>query len=75
MIDPKKHDALWCMGNAYTATAFLIPEETEAKYNFDLATQFFQQAVDEVLFVFHSEPMLTLIKAFWCCCCGFEYFV
>uniref|UniRef100_A0A1J3JW39 Mitochondrial import receptor subunit TOM20-3 n=1 Tax=Noccaea caerulescens TaxID=107243 RepID=A0A1J3JW39_NOCCA len=47
LIDPKKHDALWCMGNAYTATAFLIPEETEAKYNFDLATQFFQQAVDE----------------------------
>ncbi|ESQ32772.1 hypothetical protein EUTSA_v10004935mg [Eutrema salsugineum] len=47
LIDPKKHDALWCMGNAYTSFAFLTPEETEAKYNFDLATHFFQQAVDE----------------------------
>ncbi|KAL1210115.1 Mitochondrial import receptor subunit TOM20-3 [Cardamine amara subsp. amara] len=47
LIKPKKHDALWCIGNAYTSNAFLTPDETEAKHNFDLATQFYQQAVDE----------------------------
>ncbi|CAH2045263.1 unnamed protein product [Thlaspi arvense] len=47
LIDPKKDESLWCMGNAYTSLAFLTPEETEAKYSFDLATHFFQQAVDE----------------------------
>ncbi|EOA24765.1 hypothetical protein CARUB_v10018043mg [Capsella rubella] len=47
LIDPKKHDAVWCIGNAYTAFAFLTPDEAEAKYNFDLAAHFFQQAVDE----------------------------
>ncbi|RID76291.1 hypothetical protein BRARA_B03270 [Brassica rapa] len=47
LIDPKKHPAIWCLGNAYTTLAFLTPEETEAKYNFDLAAHFFQVAVDE----------------------------
>ncbi|CAN7003615.1 unnamed protein product [Brassica oleracea var. botrytis] len=47
LIDPKKHPAIWCLGNAYTTLAFLTPEETEAKYNFDLAAHFFQIAVDE----------------------------
>jgi hypothetical protein len=49
LIDPKKDEAVWCIGNAYTSFAFLTPDETEAKHNFDLATQFFQQAVDEVI--------------------------
>ncbi|CDY28496.1 BnaC02g36640D [Brassica napus] len=47
LIDPKKNPAIWCLGNAYTTLAFLTPEETEAKYNFDLAAHFFQIAVDE----------------------------
>ncbi|CAH8388408.1 unnamed protein product [Eruca vesicaria subsp. sativa] len=47
LIEPKKHPAIWCLGNAYTTLAFLTPEETEAKYNFDLAAHFFQLAVDE----------------------------
>ncbi|KFK33630.1 hypothetical protein AALP_AA5G038400 [Arabis alpina] len=47
LIEPKKHEAIWCIGNAYTSAAFLTPDESEAKYNFDLATQFFQQAVNE----------------------------
>lgn len=51
VIDPKKHAAAWGIGNAYTSFAFLTPDETEAKYNFDLATHFFQQAVDEVIFL------------------------
>lgn len=49
LIDPKKDEAVWCIGNAYTSFAFLTPDETEAKYNFDLATKFFQQAVNEVI--------------------------
>lgn len=55
LIDPKKDEAIWCIGNAYTSSAFLTPDETEAKYNFDLAAQFFQQAVDEVYLLSHSE--------------------
>ena len=49
LIEPKKHAAICCLGNAYTTFAFLTPEETEAKYNFDLASHFFQLAVDEVI--------------------------
>ncbi|KAL8200791.1 hypothetical protein R6Q57_012130 [Mikania cordata] len=46
-IDPKKHDALWCMGNAQTSFAFLTPDKDEAKGFFDSAYTFFQQAVEE----------------------------
>ncbi|KAJ4888275.1 Mitochondrial import receptor subunit TOM20-3 [Raphanus sativus] len=47
LIDPKKHAAMWCLGNAYTTLAFWTPEETEAKHIFDLAALLFQTAVDE----------------------------
>ncbi|KAD2073961.1 hypothetical protein E3N88_41905 [Mikania micrantha] len=46
-IDPKKHDTLWCMGNAQTSYAFLTPDKDEAKGFFDSAYTFFQQAVEE----------------------------
>ncbi|OIW06449.1 hypothetical protein TanjilG_05220 [Lupinus angustifolius] len=46
-VNPKKHDALWCLGNAYTSQAFLIPDQEEAKAYFDKAAEYFQQAVDE----------------------------
>ncbi|MFS7897326.1 putative plant specific mitochondrial import receptor subunit TOM20 [Helianthus anomalus] len=46
-IDPKKHDALWCMGNAQTSYAFLTPDKYEAKGYFDSAYTFFQQALQE----------------------------
>ncbi|EOA24798.1 hypothetical protein CARUB_v10018077mg [Capsella rubella] len=47
MIDPMKHDALWCIGNAYSSYALLTPDDTQAKYNFGLASLFFGIAVDQ----------------------------
>lgn len=29
-IDPRKHEALWCLGNAYTSQGFLCPEKQSA---------------------------------------------
>ncbi|KAG6438405.1 hypothetical protein SASPL_103347 [Salvia splendens] len=55
VIDPSKHDALWCLGNAYTSSAFLIPELEEARVYFDKATQYFEQA-------FELEPTNELYK-------------
>ncbi|CAL5370424.1 unnamed protein product [Camellia sinensis] len=46
-VNPKKHDAIWCLGNAHTSNAFLTPDQDEAKGSFDKAAQYFQQAVDE----------------------------
>ncbi|CAM8959060.1 hypothetical protein QQ045_005338 [Rhodiola kirilowii] len=47
MVNPKKHETLWCLGNAHTSSAFLTPDEDEAKDCFDKAEYFFNQAVDE----------------------------
>ncbi|GLT27239.1 hypothetical protein SLA2020_022530 [Shorea laevis] len=47
LLDPKRHDTLWCLGNAYTSQAFLIPDQDEAREHFDKAADYFKQAVDE----------------------------
>lgn len=49
-VNPKKHDTLWCIGNAYTSDAFVNPNQEEAKSCFDKASEFFQRAVEEVHF-------------------------
>ncbi|KAK8337895.1 hypothetical protein V6Z12_A09G214900 [Gossypium hirsutum] len=46
-INPKKHNALWCLGNAQTSFAFLTNKEDEAGPYFEKAAQYFQQVVDE----------------------------
>lgn len=55
-MNPKKHETLWCLGNAHTSNAFLTPDEVEAREYFDKAEYFFQQAVDEVCFIFMYSP-------------------
>ncbi|EXC33361.1 Mitochondrial import receptor subunit TOM20 [Morus notabilis] len=47
LVDPKKHDTLWCLGNAHTSHAFLTPDLEEAKEYFAKAAEAFQQALDE----------------------------
>ncbi|KAK2636786.1 hypothetical protein Ddye_031578 [Dipteronia dyeriana] len=46
VINPVKHETLWCLGNAHTSCGFLTPDPTEAKINFDQASEFFQRAAD-----------------------------
>lgn len=46
MINPSKHETLWCMGNAHSTSAFMTTDNDEAKVSFDKAAQFFQRAVD-----------------------------
>ncbi|GFP98980.1 mitochondrial import receptor subunit tom20 [Phtheirospermum japonicum] len=55
VVDPTKHDALWCLGNAYTSSAFLIPDLDEARGFFDKAAQYFEQALQ-------LEPQNELYK-------------
>ncbi|KAM7269646.1 hypothetical protein ACFE04_025143 [Oxalis oulophora] len=46
-INPLKHEALWCFGNAYTSVAFLTTDFDEAKSDFDKASDYFTRAAAE----------------------------
>ncbi|KAF8097223.1 hypothetical protein N665_0292s0005 [Sinapis alba] len=46
-LDPRKHQALWCLGNAHTTQAFLFPDPDVAKGHFDKAIEYLQRANDE----------------------------
>ncbi|KAK9104152.1 hypothetical protein Scep_020996 [Stephania cephalantha] len=47
VIEPKKHDALWCLGNAMISLAFVSPEYDVAMSYFEKASVYFQRAIDE----------------------------
>ncbi|KAG1326257.1 mitochondrial import receptor subunit TOM20 [Cocos nucifera] len=47
VIFPRKHDTLWCLGNAHTSHAFYIPDHEMAKAHFAKATLCFREALDE----------------------------
>ncbi|CAN0929239.1 Mitochondrial import receptor subunit TOM20 [Linum grandiflorum] len=49
-INPHKHEALWGMGNANTNYAFLSPDRAEAEQRFHTAAEFYQRALDELVF-------------------------
>ncbi|KAI9121465.1 hypothetical protein K1719_008498 [Acacia pycnantha] len=46
VVNPRKHETLWCLGNAYTSDAFVNPDQEEAKTCFERASEYFQRAVD-----------------------------
>ena len=46
-INPKKRDALWCLGNALTSQGFLFQEAERAGDFFDKAKTCFQRALNE----------------------------
>nr|XP_043608173.1 mitochondrial import receptor subunit TOM20-like [Erigeron canadensis] len=46
-INPVKHEALWCLGNALTSLAFITPDTDEAQILFEEASDSFQKAVNQ----------------------------
>lgn len=46
-INPRKHDALWCLGNALTSQGFLYAEAERAQQFFNRAKDCFEKALAE----------------------------
>lgn len=45
-LNSRKHDALWCLGNALTSQGFLYPDAEQANKYFSKAKDCFQRALD-----------------------------
>lgn len=48
VINPTKHEALWCLGNAHTSHGFMNPDLDEARPYFEKASEYFQRAAELV---------------------------
>ncbi|KAL6188213.1 hypothetical protein ACLB2K_039606 [Fragaria x ananassa] len=46
VINPTKHEALWCLGNAHTSHGFMNPDLDEARPYFEKASEYFQRAAE-----------------------------
>ncbi|KAI9092040.1 hypothetical protein K1719_027975 [Acacia pycnantha] len=46
-INHKKHKALWYLGNAHNSRALLTLEQEMVRVDFNRASEYYQQAVDE----------------------------
>lgn len=58
-VNPKKHDALWCLGNVHTQQGFMVREASEANKYFDKANALFQRALDEVGPFHKAHPQIS----------------
>lgn len=72
VVDPTKHDALWCLGNAYTSNAFLIPDLADARGYFDKAAQYFEQAFELVCML--TRNFLIVLSGLVLNCYAFLFF-
>ncbi|XP_074556392.1 mitochondrial import receptor subunit TOM20-like isoform X3 [Curcuma longa] len=45
VLNPSKHDTLWCMVNAHTSHGFYTPDQQAAVVCFEKAAQCFREAV------------------------------
>lgn len=52
VINPRKHDTLWCLGNAFLNQGFLTPDFSEAEVYFWKARDCLEKAVKEVFLLF-----------------------
>jgi tetratricopeptide (TPR) repeat protein len=74
-IKPRKHDALWCLGNAHTSQGFLVTDTDKANSYFKKAARCFQQALDEepnnelyLKALEMTEKVLSALTLFMCVC-------
>jgi len=58
-INPKKHEALWCLGNALISQNFLLSDMGKVNENFKKAEECYQKAVDEDP---HNEHYLKALE-------------
>ena len=52
VINPSKHDTLWCLGNAFTNQGILTPDIRDAEIYFKKARDCFEKALTEVSLLF-----------------------
>lgn len=64
VINPTKHEALWCLGNAHTSHGFMTPDLDEARPYFEKASVFFQRAAEEVVYCFSKLSKFICILKF-----------